>query len=260
MLFSMGFYIRVLWEDVLELIRPRVCASCGAYGAKAVARALCSHCDFCVRHSLVHVHCSRADGVGCPIYSAGVYEHELARSILAYKNGSRTDLLDTFATGLVRAVMSCLQQAEDIKHVVLIPMPSEQNATRRRGYVPAQLLADRVCQLMGEYTGVSCTSYCLLAKKRRWGRKYEAGQKLLTSAQRHQRLAHSMRLALPPLFFMGAYYDVRGVYCILLDDVLTTGATLAEGHRVVSAAGGKVIGAATLAYVPYRCESSAYDG
>lgn len=255
---SMGFYLRLLCSEALELIRPRVCASCGAYGTKAVNRSLCSHCDFQVRHSLLNVHCSRVDGVGCPIYSAGAYEHELARSILAYKNHSRTDLLDILATGLVRVVVECLQQAEDVKRIVLIPMPSDPSATRRRGYVPAQLLAERVCQLMGEYAGVSCVSYGLLSKKKRWGRGDKSGQKLLTGAQRRQRLSHSMRLASPPLSFMGFYYDVRGVHCLLVDDVLTTGATLAEGYRVVSSAGGKVIGAVTVAYVPYRGGTSTY--
>ena len=50
----------------------------------------------------------------------------------------------------------------------------------------------------------------------------------------------------------GGTADIRGRPVVLVDDVVTTGATLAEAARVVRAKGGLVVGAATLAATQRR--------
>ena len=44
----------------------------------------------------------------------------------------------------------------------------------------------------------------------------------------------------------------RGLRVIVLDDVVTTGATLGEAERALTAAGARVLGAATVASTPRR--------
>ena len=49
--------------------------------------------------------------------------------------------------------------------------------------------------------------------------------------------------------------DARGLRVLLVDDVVTTGATLEEASRAVISAGGVVIGAATVASTPLRFDT-----
>lgn len=74
--------------------------------------------------------------------------------------------------------------------------------------------------------------------RRRAGRAHQGGLGLVGRSRNRR---HSMRLAAPP---------PDGAVCVLVNDVVTTGATLAECARVVAAAGGRVAGALVLAATP----------
>ncbi|WP_281451147.1 phosphoribosyltransferase family protein [Paenarthrobacter nitroguajacolicus] len=75
----------------------------------------------------------------------------------------------------------------------------------------------------------------------REGRGGGTGQKGLGRGDRARKVRGSMRVR-PTRIKL-----VRGRKCILVDDVLTTGATLSEAARAVGAAGGVVCGAVVLA-------------
>jgi predicted amidophosphoribosyltransferase len=69
----------------------------------------------------------------------------------------------------------------------------------------------------------------------------------LGAAARQANLAHAMRAQPPPR---------AGVRVVLVDDVVTTGATVREAVRALTAAGWQVVGAATVARTVLRCESA----
>ncbi|MGJ3188777.1 ComF family protein [Paenarthrobacter sp. FR1] len=70
---------------------------------------------------------------------------------------------------------------------------------------------------------------------------HTGGQKGLGRGERANRVRGSMHVRGRRI------QELRGRRCILVDDVLTTGATLAEAARAVTAAGGLVCGAVVLA-------------
>lgn len=205
--------IRNALRDAWALLAPVDCAGC-----ESPDRALCGSC----RRALVADVTARQGPVGVRVHTALRYEGVVRRVILQLKEQGRTDAAAALSAPLAAAIAAALDAAPA---AALVPIPSSRAAYRRRGYDPVTLLL-RSSGLRPER---------LLARGRRTGI-----QKALGVEER----AVNLR---------GAFVAVRhltGRRVILVDDVLTSGATLAEATRAVRAAGGEVCGAATLAYTP----------
>ena len=102
---------------------------------------------------------------------------------------------------------------------------------RRRGYDQSQLLAEQAAARLG-------LQLCSTLKKRR--RKPQS--KALNAAERRKNVQNA--------FWVWNPAAVQGKRVLLIDDVLTTGATVSEAARVLLAAGAKSVDVATLAVTP----------
>ena len=118
--------------------------------------------------------------------------------------------------------------------VLLVPMPSRPSATRKRGYVPAWLLAQALARDVRGAAG----SPRVTARRLVWYRRQVARQAKLGKQERQQNLAESMLATPAPL-------DSPPV--VLVDDVVTTGATLREASRALTEAGWNVVAFVTFA-------------
>ncbi len=235
-----------------ELLLPQTCASCGAGGA-----AVCWTC-----RRLFHRASARplAAGSAAPRWpeglscvAAGVYRHEVARLVLAFKEGQRLDVVPVLAAALARALGESPALSAP-GPVWLVPVPSSAAAFRRRGFVPAELLARRA--LRGVRSGARVRVVPLLRRRRDpWellpaALRPAAGraQKALGARQRSQRIRGSLSVGrwAPVPRPSGREAAPR---LLIVDDVLTTGATLCEALRALEAWGGEVAGAAVLATV-----------
>ncbi len=206
--------------DALAVLLPVTCVGCSVDD-----RALCPAC----RLELVPTPQVRQLADGLTVTSALRYDGAVRRSVLAYKENGRTDVARALAAPLAAAIA-----AAAIGRVHLVAMPIGRAAYRRRGYDPVRLLLRR--------GGFGRPLDALAGVRRR------DEQKGLDRAARAVNLAGTM----------SARGDIRGTRIVLVDDVVTTGATILEAARAIRAGGGEVIGAAVLAATPRLFGESAH--
>ncbi|MFC0681373.1 ComF family protein [Lysobacter korlensis] len=209
--------VRSALLDAWAVLAPVECAGCGRPD-----RAVCRSCRAALEPALVR----RSLPDGTPAVAALDYTGVLRAMVLGYKEGDRTDTARVLAGPLAMAVAA----ARDLPGgaaAELVPVPTSAAAYRRRGYDPVRLLLRR-----------ARLPACRVLRRTR-GR---IAQKALGSGERRRNAAGTMRARRP----------LGGRTFVLVDDVLTTGATLQECVRAVRAAGGVVVGAAALASTPLR--------
>jgi len=124
--------------------------------------------------------------------------------------------------------------------VFVIPVPSSPAAVRRRGDAPLELLTREAVHLVG----LSGREFVLAPALRL--RRRVADQAGLDHIQRADNLERAMdarRRWLP---------SINGATVLLVDDVLTTGATLMEATRALRSGGASHVAAATVAATQRR--------
>jgi ComF family protein len=111
--------------------------------------------------------------------------------------------------------------------VLLVPVPTATSRIRRRGYDQARLLAR-------ELSRATRLPYCNCLSR--------LGQHQQVGASRERRLKQ-----LAEAFRVSALAPIRGAHIILVDDVVTTGATLEAAAAVLKASGAKRVEAIVFA-------------
>lgn len=178
-----------------------------------------------------------------PCWTATVLEGPVRRAVSAHKDGGRRDLhpelVDLLVVALTRALTEdpVLRQARRCGRLVLVvPVPETRSAARRRGDDPVGRLAAAAVARLDD-PGVVRSAGLRHARR-------VADQSRLGRAGRAANLAGALRVP------EAARPAVEGSVCVVVDDVVTTGATLAEAARALRAAGASYVAAATVAATP----------
>ncbi|OMC09789.1 phosphoribosyltransferase [Mycolicibacter heraklionensis] len=199
---------------MLDAVLPLQCGGCGAPGTRWCA--VCAG-QLSVGPDEPRVIVPRLDPQ-VPVFALGRYAGARRQAIVAVKERGRNDLVVPLAAALDAALqrLVCWQMVD--LPLTIIPAPTRRSAARRRGGDPITRIAAVVA---GRHAGVTVAP----ALRMRALTRDSVG---LGSAARERNIAGRVRLRRGGLAGFCAAGDV-----LIVDDVVTTGATLAESVRVL---------------------------
>jgi predicted amidophosphoribosyltransferase len=169
------------------------------------------------------------------VTAAAPYAGPLREALVAFKDHGRWTLRAPLGALLARSVAASVLDAS-VPRVVLVPVPSSLESARERDGDHVRELALRAASAL-ERAGVDVRVVRALSPPRR--RRDQVG---LGRADRAANLAGTLRPTSDALALAG-----RDVLVLLVDDLVTTGATLAEASRALRTVGVASVGAAVVA-------------
>ncbi len=209
---------------VLDLILPLQCGGCGAPSTR-----WCAACgrELSVAADQPHVVNPRVDPQ-VPVFALGRYTGARRQAILALKEHGRADLIGPLARALAIGVHRLLSWGIVEAPLTIVPAPTRLAAARRRGGDPVTRLARAAVAGHPDITVAPTLRMRALARDSVGlgvgARERNITGRVLLRGQRLTRL---------------------GTEAMIVDDIVTTGATARESVRVLHAAGVRV--AAVLA-------------
>jgi predicted amidophosphoribosyltransferase len=229
------------WGLVLaDLILPVECAGCGESRSRSALPGLCTLCALSLSGPPMPAGLSRAgqdNPAVPPVHALAVYLDPVPEIIIAQKEHGRLDLARPLGQELARAAEAAAAGADPLW---LVPVPSTRSATVRRGQDPMLRMA-RVAAARLRASGRAAAVLPALTHRRK-----VADQAGLGRRERAANLAGALAVRASSARLLAE----RPV--VLLDDVVTSGATLAEAARALRAAGNAPVGAAVLAAARLR--------
>ncbi|MGA5463934.1 ComF family protein [Mycobacterium sp. NPDC050041] len=208
---------------MLDLILPLECGGCAAPSTRWCARCAV---DLRVPPDAPHLITPRVDP-GVPVFSLGRYAGTRRHAVVAVKERGRADLVRPLAGALSAGLAQLLRWGIVEAPITVVPAPTRRLAARRRGGDPVT----RIGQVA--VTGHSGVGLVQALRLTAWTRDSVG----LSGPARARNVAGRVRLRRP----------VDGPV-ILVDDIVTTGATAAESTRVLQAAGAHVLAVLALAH------------
>jgi predicted amidophosphoribosyltransferase len=224
-----------LLTAALDVLLPTPCTGCGGAGGP-----LCPSCRALLDGLRAQPAGPSPAPPGLPpLHACTAYRDPVRRMLLAHKERGALSLAAPLGAVLARAVQAALTTAAG-PPVLLIPMPSSRRAVRARGQDATRRLARAAARRLRR-GGLPCRVAPVLRQTRR-----VADQSGLGATARRANLDHALtvrRLAVTQL----TATHLSGWRLVLVDDLVTTGSSLAEAARALRAVGLEPLAAATVA-------------
>lgn len=172
----------------------------------------------------------------CPVCAAGKSELDWIRSACVYDDASKAAMLPFkhggkihYARFMARAMIWALRDI-DMDADLIIPIPLATRRLFKRGYNQATLLARPIAQVFGVKMDLDSVR-----------RKYRDDMGHKNARERAENIRGVFSIANPE--------KIRGRKILLVDDVMTSGATFSEMRRVLIKAGAKAVYGVTFCRV-----------
>ncbi|MEU2622298.1 ComF family protein [Streptomyces sp. NPDC007157] len=235
--------MRGWWQDLTDLVLPAECGGCGS-----PRTVLCAECRAALDGAVPRRVRPVPEPPGLPsVYAAALYADEVRAALLAHKERGALALAGALGTALAGAVRAGLRESRTARTartvrivtswadgatgdvggpLLLVPVPSAPWAVRARGHDPVRRIALAAATELRR-TGVAARVAPVLRQRRA-----VADQSGLNSRQRLVNLDGALEVT------SGGARLLAGGRVVLVDDLVTTGATLAEAARAVREATG----------------------
>ncbi len=224
-------------DAILEFVYPSNCLVCNEYieqsgelvcpdcwnKIKKFDFVFCDNCKYPISGNLICSNCSEHDSLS--ILALGHYMDPLDEIIRNFKYRSFQKLGINLAERLIDSHSKLLDK---LKIDFIIPIPLHSYRLKTRGFNQSLILANTI----GKNLDVPVLKDGLVKTKHN---KY---QKSLNPEHRDKNVENVYEIGKD---------EIENKNILLIDDVITTGATLHEAKRILSMAGGKVILAAVIA-------------
>lgn len=216
-------------ERVLQIVAPHPCSGCGKVGT-----ILCEDCKYDIINEPFSgcILC----GSYTPYGICDAHDSPITRAFtVSTRSGPLEELINRLkfhhAKSAARSLAVLFDSALPLfgGEVVLATIPTVRSHIRERGYDHVGLVASHFALLRG----IPLTS--LLQRR--------------TNITQHTASRKTRQLQVADTFQAQVDVDIRGKIVVLLDDVVTTGATL-QAAAAVLVGMGATVWAATLAYQP----------
>lgn len=231
------------WRAAVDLVLPPRCLSCGLLvaeqgalcvscwaGMTFVTDPLCDRCGLPFDHDpggvMVCGACLRAEPPFERARAVLRYDEASRRLILGFKHADRTEAVSTFARWMAQAAGGLVADCD-----IIAPVPLHWRRLFKRRYNQAGILSQAVARNSGR-PGIPD----LMVRRRA-----TPSQGRLSAEQRRRNVAGAF--AVRPAHKAA----LQGKRLLLVDDVMTTGATVAACSRAALAAGARAVDVVVLA-------------
>ncbi len=206
-----GYTRVIVLDELVSLLFPEQCIGCEKTGS-----ALCAICERTIT--------ARPHALGSSTAALFDYKNPLVKKALwALKYHRKRSLGKYFGTALYREFFKQLARGnkKTKEEIILIPVPAGRGALALRGYNHAGIIAKAIAASAQQDGLMLRVEQNVLYKKRE--NKQQVAEQTKNKRAKNVEGAFGVR--------HGEY--ITGKTIILIDDIITTGATIAEAKRVV---------------------------